>query len=106
MGFGIVLGALNKPPYEPLQEASLKHITYKTVFVLPMAWARRRSELQALVFNPKYIQLKPQGEGVTLYFSPDSCVRIRKLHVDELMTPSTVQQSLLRSLNLALLTVQ
>ena len=35
-----------------------------------MASAGRRSELQALVFDQKYIQFKPKGAGVTLYFSP------------------------------------
>ena len=68
---GIVLEALSKPPYEPLWEASLKHLTFKTVFLLAMASAGRRSELQALVFDQKYIQFKPKGAGVTLYFSPE-----------------------------------
>ena len=36
-----------------------------------MASARRRSELQALMFDQKYIQLKPKGAGVTFYFSPE-----------------------------------
>ena len=27
---GIVLEPLSKPPYEPLREASLKHLTFKT----------------------------------------------------------------------------
>ena len=36
---GIVLEALSKPPYEPLREASLKHLTLKTVFLLAMASA-------------------------------------------------------------------
>ena len=31
---GIVLEALSKPRYEPLREASLKHFTLKTVFLL------------------------------------------------------------------------
>ena len=66
---GIVLEALSKPPYEPLSEASLKHLTLKTVFLLAMASAGRRSELQALVFDPQYIQFKPKGTGVTLYFT-------------------------------------
>ena len=35
-----------------------------------MASAGRCSELQALVFDPKYIQFNPKGEGVTLYFGP------------------------------------
>ena len=34
---GIVLEALSKRPYEPLREASLKHLTLKTVFLLAMA---------------------------------------------------------------------
>ena len=57
---GIVVEALTKPPYEPLREASLKHMTLKIVFLLAMASAGRRSELQALVFDPQYIQFKPK----------------------------------------------
>ena len=68
---GIVLEALSKSPYKPLREASLKHLTLKTVFLLAMASAGRRSELQALMFDQKYIQFKPKGAGVTLYFSPE-----------------------------------
>ena len=68
---GIVPEALSKPPYEPLREASLKHLTLKTVFLLAMASGGRRSKLQALVFNPQYIQFKPKGAGVTLYFRPE-----------------------------------
>ena len=49
---GIVLEAVSKPPYEPLREASLKHLTLKTVFLLAMASAGRCSELQTLVFDP------------------------------------------------------
>ena len=67
---GIVLEALSKPPYEPLREASFSHLTLKTVFLLAMASAGRRSELQALRFDQNYIQFKPKGAGVTLYFSP------------------------------------
>ena len=63
---GIVPEALSKPPYEPLREASLKHLTLKTVFLLAMASGGRRSKLQALVFDPQ-----PKGAGVTLYFRPE-----------------------------------
>ena len=68
---GIVLEALSKPPYEPSREASFKHLTLKTVFLLAMASAGRRSELQALRFDQNYIEFKPKGAGVTLYFSPE-----------------------------------
>ena len=59
---GIMLEALSKPPWEPLLEDSLKHLTLKTVFLLAMASAGRRSELQALVFDSKYIQFKVQTQ--------------------------------------------
>ena len=55
------LEALSKPPYEPLREASLKHLTLKTVFLIAISSAGRHSELRALVFHPKYIQFKPKG---------------------------------------------
>ena len=57
--FGIVLETMSKSPYEPLREASLKHLTLKTVFLLAMASAGRCCELQALMFDQKYIQFKP-----------------------------------------------
>ena len=64
---------LSKPPYEPLRKGSLKHLSLKTVFLLAMASAGRHSELQALVFDPKYT-----GTGVTLYFSPKFMRKIQK----------------------------
>ena len=66
---GIVLKALSKPHYEPLREASLKHLTLKTVFLLAMASEGRRSELQALVFDPQYIHIKPRGAETQLCLS-------------------------------------
>ena len=67
---GIVLETLRKPPYEPLRGLSQAFFLQK-VFLLAMASAGRRSELQALVFDPQYIQFKPKGAGVTLYFTPE-----------------------------------
>ena len=60
---GIVLEALSKPPYEPLPDASLKHLTLKTVFLLAMASAGRRSELQALRFHQNYISTVQTTRG-------------------------------------------
>ena len=74
---GIVLQALSKPPQEPFREASLQHLTLKTVFLLAMASAGRRSELQALEFDPKYIQFKPKGAGVTHISALSSSAKIR-----------------------------
>ena len=96
-----MLEALSKSPYEPLREASLKHLTQKTVFLLAMASAGRRSELQALMFDQKYMQFKPKGAGVTLYFSPEFMHNNQKLTT----IPGIFQWSLLASQSLALLTV-
>ena len=68
---GIVLEALSKPPYKPLREASLKHLTLETVFLLARASGGRRSELQALVFDPQYIQFKPKGARGYPIFHPE-----------------------------------
>ena len=43
-----------------------------------MASAGRRSELQALMFDQKYIQFKLKGAGVTLYFSPEFMCKNQK----------------------------
>ena len=75
-----MLEAQSKPPYEPLREASVKHLTLKTFFLLSMASAGRRSELQALMFDQKYIQFKLKGAGVTLYFSPEFMRKNQKLN--------------------------
>ena len=44
----LVLETLISSPYEPLEEASLKFLTHKCVFLLALASAKRVSELQAL----------------------------------------------------------
>ena len=47
----VVLHALSKTPYEPLEKAQLKWLTLKTVFLVALASGKRRSELHALIFN-------------------------------------------------------
>ena len=43
-----------------------------------MTSAGRRSELQALVFDPQYFQIKPKEAGVTLYFSLEFMRKIQR----------------------------
>ena len=43
----LVLHQLTKAPFEPLKEASLKHLTVKTVFLLALGSGKRRSEIHA-----------------------------------------------------------
>ena len=43
----LVLHQLTKAPFEPLKEATLKHLTFKTVFILALGSGKRRSEIHA-----------------------------------------------------------
>ena len=43
----LVLHQLTKAPFEPLRKASLKHLTFKTVFLLALGSGKRRSEMHA-----------------------------------------------------------
>ena len=45
----LVLHQLTKPPFEPLRKASLKHLTFKTVFLLALGSGKRRSEIHAWI---------------------------------------------------------
>ena len=80
---GIVLEALSKPRYEPLREASFKHLKSSSA----MASGGKRRELQGLVFDPQCIQFKPKGAGVTLYFSPEFMRKIRDLTMEHPSSP-------------------
>ena len=72
----IIIEALSMPPFVLLWEASLKYLTLKTVFILAMVSAGRRSELQALVFDPQYKQFKPKGPGLHYTLPHSSCDKI------------------------------
>ena len=47
----VVLDSLTKAPYEPLEQASFRDLTKKTLFLVSLATARRVGELQALSKN-------------------------------------------------------
>ena len=47
----LVLHQLTKAPFEPLRKASLKHLTFKTVFVLALGSDKRRSEIHAWLYR-------------------------------------------------------
>ena len=61
----IVLSALKGPPFEPMNLASNKHLTWKVVFLVAITSARRAGELHALRIDPPYIRFG--AEEVTLY---------------------------------------
>ena len=64
----LVLHQLTKAPFEPLKEASLKHLTFKTVFLLALGSGKRRSEIHA--WATKNIRHQADQSKVSLYPSP------------------------------------
>ena len=64
----LVLHQLTKPPFEPLRKASLKHLTFKTVFLLALGSGKRRSEIHAWVH--RNIRHQEDWSNVSLYPSP------------------------------------
>ena len=64
----LVLHQLTKAPFEPLREASLKHLTFKTAFLLALGSGKRRSEIHA--WQHKNIRHQTDWSKVSLYPSP------------------------------------
>ena len=64
----LVLHQLTKPPFEPLKEASLKYLTFKTVFLLAPGSGKRRSEIHA--WQNKNIRHQSDWSNVFLYPCP------------------------------------
>lgn len=61
----LVLAALAKAPFEPLDTISFKLLTWKTVFLLAVTSARRAGELHALRVDEPYMSWS--ASGVTLF---------------------------------------
>ena len=64
----LVLHQLTKAPFDSLKEASLKHLTFKTVFLLALGSGKRRSEIHAWLH--KNIRHQLDWSKVFLYPSP------------------------------------
>ena len=64
----LVLHQLTKAPFEPSKEASLKHFTFKTVFLLALGSGKRRSVIHAWLH--KNIRHQSDWSKVSLYPSP------------------------------------
>ena len=64
----LVLHQLTKAPFEPIKEASLKHLTFKMVFLLAVGSGKRRSEIHA--WQNKNIRHQSDLSEVSLYPSP------------------------------------
>ena len=66
----LVLASLREAPYEPLGRASLKLLSFKTVFLLTLASGRRGSEVHAISGASADIAFEPDG-SVSLHFLPE-----------------------------------
>ena len=64
----LVLLALTKAPFEPLKDASLKTLTFKTVFLMALASGKRRGEVHSWTYSS--LRHKPQWKEVTISPSP------------------------------------
>ena len=64
----LVLHQLTKAPFEPLRKALLKHLTFKTGFLLALGSGKRRSEIHAWL--AKNIRHQEDWSKVSLYPSP------------------------------------
>ena len=65
----LVLHQLTKAPFEPMRKASLKHLTFKTVFLLALGSGKRRSEIHAWLY--RNIRHQENWSQVSLYPSPN-----------------------------------
>ena len=64
----LVLHQLTKAPFEPLKEVSLKHLTFKSVFLLALGSGKRRSEIHA--WQHRNIRHQSDWAKVSLFPSP------------------------------------
>ena len=61
-----VLAAMKGPPFEPIQTVSLKHLSFKTVFLLALASVKRIGDLHALSVSPACLEFGPNDSKVIL----------------------------------------
>ncbi|KAI2655945.1 hypothetical protein H4Q32_012739 [Labeo rohita] len=66
----VVLEALCRPPFEPLEEVSDRMLTLKMVFLLAISSLKRVGDLQALSVAPSHLDFAPGMAKAFLYPSP------------------------------------
>ena len=82
---GLVLSALGQPPFEPLDTASLKHLSWKVAFLLAVTSAKRVGELHALSVSAECLRMGPGKSSVTL--RPNSSFLPKVLSVGHVNRP-------------------
>ncbi|KAK7907526.1 hypothetical protein WMY93_016138 [Mugilogobius chulae] len=81
----LVLDVLQSPPFEPVNQVSLKWLSWKTAFLLAMASGKRVSELQALSISDACCRWHADGSGVTLW--PVASFRPKVLSSASIISP-------------------
>ena len=89
----LVLLALTKKPFEPLNQAQLKFLTLKTVFLLALASGKRRSEIHA--WTHASVFFRSDGSKVTV--APSSAFLAKNQLASD--GPSSVQQVVIPALS-------
>lgn len=62
----VVLGALCRPPFEPLESVDLKTLSLKTVLLVALTTAKRVSDIGALSVAPECMKFRSDGGKVLL----------------------------------------
>jgi hypothetical protein len=57
----IVLGSLKMSPFEPLKDAALKYLTWKTCFLIAITTFRRCSDIQSLQLGDESVNVQKKG---------------------------------------------
>ncbi|KAI2668522.1 Transposon Tf2-11 polyprotein [Labeo rohita] len=63
----VVLEALSRPPFEPIEEISYRFLTLKTVLLLALSSLKRVGDLQALSVAPSFLEFAPGLSKAFLY---------------------------------------
>ena len=71
----LLLHQLTKAPFEPTKEASLKQLTFKTVFLLALGSGKRRCEIHA--WQNRNIRHQSDWSKVSQYPSPSFLSKIQ-----------------------------
>ncbi|XP_072004446.1 uncharacterized protein [Engystomops pustulosus] len=62
----LVLDALSRPPFEPLESSNIKNLTLKTTLLIAVTTAKRLGELQAISIREPYMRILPDCIVLTL----------------------------------------